>query len=117
MKEIDTTEVVELLKSYAVYENMLEANRYAAYTFDCHEETTGYSDEECQEKMDFIKNLIKSLAPSNAATILSMHYVNRLSVGKCAECMAISRSTAFRLLRMAHISINNKYQRMKGEFK
>lgn len=33
---------------------------------------------------------------------------------KWAECMAISRSSAFRLLKRAHIAVNNRYQRMKG---
>ena len=113
MKKTDTTEAEALLKSYAVYENMLTANRYGAHFFDKHGEITGYSNEECQEKMDFIKDLIAGLAPSNAATLLNLHYVSRLSVEKCAECMAISRLSAFRLLKRAHVAVNNRYQRIK----
>lgn len=113
MKKADSTEVIELLKSYAVYENMLTAYKYGARFFDRHGEITGFSNEECQERMDFIKNLIAGLAPSNIATLLNMHYVNRLSIEKCAECMAISRSSAFRLLKKAHVAVNNRYQRIK----
>lgn len=114
MKENDTAEVIELLKSYVVYDNMISSNNYAISFFDADRGITGYSNEECQEKMDYIKGLIDGLAPSNIATLLNMHYINRLSVAKCAECMAISRRTAFRLLKRAHLAINNRYQRMKG---
>lgn len=115
MKKTDTTEAEALLKSYAVYENMLTAYRYGVQFFDKHGEIKGYSAEVCRERMDFIKDLIAGLAPSNIATLLNMHYVNRLSIEKCAECMAISRSSAFRLLKKAHVAVNNRYQRIKGE--
>lgn len=114
MNEHDATEVVELLKSYAVYENAFFANNYGVTFFDKFGQIAGVSNEECQKKMDFIKMLINSLAPSNMATLLNLHYVNRLSVEKSATCMMMSKRTAYRLLDRVHIAINNRYQRMKG---
>lgn len=107
-----TEEVVTLLKSYATYERQFFAETYAK-TFFCGE-FRELSGEECQEKIDFIKSLIDGLAPSNMATLLNLHYINKISIDKCAECMAISRSSAYRLLKRAHVALNNRYKRMKG---
>ena len=116
MKETDTTEVVELLKSYAVYKNQIDAHKYARTYFSPYDESfEELNEEDCRNKMNFIKDLITSFAPSNMSTLLNLHYINGLSVEQCAECMAISRSSAFRLLRRAYIAVNNRYQRMKGE--
>ena len=114
MKENDTTEVVELLKSYAVYESQLNAQKYAQTYFDPYEKFQEWGVEECRQKMNFIKKLIAEIAPSNEATLLNLHYINGISIEKCGECMFMSRSTAFRLLRKALISVNKRYQELKG---
>ncbi len=114
MKENDTKEVIELLKSYKVYEQQFFAEKYAKTFFDPNNTFQELNNEECQKKMDFIKSLIVSFAPSSIATLLNLHYINKIPIDKCAECMLISRSTAFRLLDRAHIAVNNRYQRMKG---
>lgn len=113
MKETDTTEVVELLKSYKVYEHQLFAEKYArTFFFDPYATFHELSGEEYQMKMDYIKNLIAGLPVSNMRTLLNLHYINGLSVEKCAECLLISRSSVFRLLKRAHTAINIRYKRM-----
>lgn len=113
-KENGTSEVVELLKSYAVYEQYLFSEKYAKTFFDPYGKFKAMNKEECLKKMDFIERLIEGLAPSNIATILNLHYINKLPIEKCAECMVISRTSAYRVLKRAHIAVNNRYQRMKG---
>lgn len=111
----DTSEVVELLKSYRVYEQQFFAEKYArTFFFDPYATFHELNGEECQEKMDYIKNLIAGLPVSNARTLLNLHYINGLPIEKCAECMMMARASTFRLLRRALVAVNNRYQRMKG---
>ena len=110
----NTLEVIELLKSYAICERQLFSEKYAKTYFDPYKKFRELNKEECLKKMDFIQRLIEGLAPSNIATILNLHYINKPPMEKCAECMVISRTSAYRVLKRAHIAVNNRYQRMKG---
>lgn len=114
MSEYNTSEVIELLKSYKIYEEQVFSEKYAKTFFDPYEKFQELDSVECQKKMNLIKSLIAGLAPSRFATILNLHYVNTLPVEKCAECMVLSKRTAYRLLNRAHIAASNRYQRMKG---
>lgn len=113
MVDNDTSEVVELLNSYDVYKKQFFAEKYAKTFFDT-DNTFKALGEDTQKKMEQIENLIRSFAPSNMATLLNLHYINGIPIEKCAECMLMSRSSVFRLLKKAHVAVNNRYQRMKG---
>lgn len=108
-------QIKDLLKSYAEYEKQFFAEKYAETFFDPYKTFQKLDNGECLKQMDFIKSLIIGLAPSSYATILNLHYINGLSIEKCAECMVVSRRSAYRLLDRAHIAISKRYQRMKGE--
>lgn len=111
----DTSEVVELLKSFAVYQQQFFAKKYAKTFYDPYDKFQGLDNGECEKKLDFIKSLVVGLAPSRFATLLNLHYINELPLDVCAECMLMSRSSVYRLLDRAHIAVNNRYQRMKME--
>ncbi len=110
----DVTEVVKLLSSYEVYKKQFFAEKYAKTFFDPDDKFKALEAEDPREIMELIESLIKSFAPSNMATLLNLHYINGIPIEKCAECMVMSRSSAFRLLKRAHVAVNNRYQRMKG---
>lgn len=111
MKEVDMSEAVALLKSYPAYKKQLSSENYAKTYFDKYKTFEELSAADCEKKMDFIKGLITSFAPSNIATLLNLHYINGLTVERCAESMNISRRTAFRLLKRAHAAFYNRYKR------
>ena len=110
----NTTEAERLLRSYAAYRQQFYAETYAKTYFANDGEFQKIGTEDPREIMELIESLVASFAPSNMATLLNLHYINGLSISKCAECMAMSRSSAFRLLNRAHVAVNNRYQRMKG---
>lgn len=112
----DVSQAVELLNSYEVYKKQFFAEQYAKTFFNPNDSFKALS-EEPQKKMEEIENLIKSFAPSNMATLLNLHYINGIPIDKCAECMVMSRASTFRLLKRAHVAVNNRYQRMKGTTK
>lgn len=113
IEQTDTSEVIELLKSYRVCATQINAQKHARTFFDPYDRFQEWGIEECTEKMNFIKDLISKISPSDEATILGLHYMNGLSVDVCAECMFVSRMTAFRLFRKAIDSINKVYQDQK----
>jgi hypothetical protein len=113
MSADNISEVIGLFKSYSVYAKQFFAETYAKEFFDPYETFQGLPDK-CRERMNYIQGLISGLAPSDFATLLNLHYINNLSMEKCAECMAISKRSAYRLLNRAHIAASNRHQRMKG---
>lgn len=115
LKGSEPSEIVNLLKSYAIYKQHLKSEDYAITYFNQDEDFQRFNEDECRKAMHFIEGLIVRLFPSNMATLLQLHYINELSIEQCAECMQISRSTAFRLLARSHIAVNNLYQRIKGD--
>lgn len=114
MKDNGTTEAEKLLRSYTVFKTQFFAETYAKTFFAPGGTFKALGAEDPREKMEFIERLVESFAPSNMATLLNLHYINGLSIEQCAECMAMSRSSVFRLLNRAHVAVNNRYQRMKG---
>ena len=107
MKE---TDLVNFLESYSIDKRFITAQKYAKEFFD---ETLSIKDK-CSARMNAVESLIELLNPSDEYTLLHLHYIDDLSVEKCAECMYISRSTAFRLLKKAHKSLCEKLTK-KGE--
>lgn len=111
MKESDT---IDLLKSYAVCKKYIQSQEYAKEYFD----TTGTQEiakkEPYEARMHVIESLIQLLEPSDEYTLLHLHYINGVPIEKCAECMFVSRSTAFRMLHRAHKAICDLVNK-KGE--
>ena len=68
---------------------------------------------ELLKQMELVVCIVDSFFPSDIATLVHLHYINNMSVDQCAECMYISRSTAFRLLTKAHDAIDARYQLIK----
>lgn len=110
----NTTEAEKLLRNYAVYKKQFFAEKYAKTFFHTNDTFQVLGAEYPREKMELIERLVESLAPSDMATLLNLHYINGIPIEKCAECMVMSRASAFRLLKRAHVAVNNRYQRMKG---
>lgn len=102
MKEVDT---VELLKSYSVCKKFVQAQEYAKTYFDPTGTQKIAKKEQYETRMHVIESLIQLLEPSDEYTLLHLHYINGVPIDKCAECMFISRSTAFRMLSKAHKSL------------
>ena len=99
MKE---TEVIELLKQYPMCKKFLDSQAYAKEYFNpCG--TQKIEEKEIYEaRMHVIESLIQLLAPSDEYTLLYLHYIKGIGVEKCAECMYVSRRTAFRILKRAY---------------
>lgn len=104
------SELISLLKSYKAYNGFLCAQQFAKEHFNPNENITISDEAECREKMWLIEQIIKLLEPSDAYTLLHLHYIKNIPVEKCAECMNLSRSTAFRLLSKAHKKIYTTLQ-------
>lgn len=116
MKENSVTDIDALLKHLAAYKRQKAAEEYAKTYFAPHQRYIEHSDEEMDKEMAIINCVVDSLFPSDFATLIHLHYVNDIPLEKCAECMYISRATAYRLLKRAHIAVNKRYQRIfKGE--
>ena len=111
MKENCTTDIDALLKKLAAYKRQKAAEEYAKKYFDQYEKYIEHCDEKMDKEMDIINCAVDSLFPSDFATLIHLHYVNNIPLEKCAECMYISRATAYRLLKRAHIAVNEIYQR------
>ena len=102
MKE---TEIIELLKSYSVCKKFLDSQAYAKEYFDPDSTQKIDKKEVYEARIHAIESLIKLLEPSDEYTLLHLHYIKGVPIGKCAECMSVSCRTAFRKLNKAHKSI------------
>lgn len=102
---MNENEAIELLKQYAVCKRFLDSQTYAKEYFDPY--NTQQIDEKAlyEARMHVIESLIQLLSPSDEYTILHLRYIKGLPVEKCAECMNVSRSTAFRMLKKAHLCL------------
>ena len=115
-EQIDTSEVIELLKSYRQYKNVIKSLEMTkCYYSSDHEDFKGLM-EQYQSCIKLIEDLIESFAPSNIFIILNLYYLNGVPLDKCSECMGTSRATTYRLFRVAKIAAHNRYQRMKKGF-
>ena len=117
-EQIDCTDTIVLLKQLASYKRFMLAEDYAKKFFNpnmTYEKYVEYHNEEAQKKMELISCIVDGFFPSDIATIVHLHYINNMAIEKCAECMYVSRATAYRLLTKAHTVINTRYQlMMKG---
>ena len=111
MPNTQRSDVVKLLEYYPICKRFVASQKYAAEYFDATVESEG----DYRKIMSLIESLIKSIAPSDEATLLHLHYVKGLSVEKCAECMFVSRSTGFRLLKRAQDKVFEKYKEARYE--
>ena len=93
MTEIELT---DLLKQHSVCKIYVNSQVYANNYFDTE---TSAAKNIYEARLNVIESLVKLLEPSNEYTIMKLHYINRLSVNECAECMRISLRTGFRLLK------------------
>lgn len=115
MKE---TEVIELLKQYSVFKKFLDAQAFAKEYFNLDDTQDIDKKEIYEAKIHAIESLLQLLEPSDEYTLLYLHYINGIPVEKCAECMYMSRRTAFRMLKKAHERICdfiNKKERSTDE--
>lgn len=107
-----TEDIVELLKQLAAYKRFQLAERYAKQYFDPEKTYMEHINEEQERKMELLSCVVESFFPSDIATLVHLHYINNIPVEECAECMYISRASAYRLLKKAHTAINNRYRRI-----
>lgn len=104
MKE---AEVIELLKQYSVCKKFLDAQAYAKEYFNPYDTQKIDKQEVYESRIHAIESLIQLLEPSDEYTLLHLHYIKGIPIEKCAECMYMSRRTAFRMLKKAHNRICN----------
>lgn len=108
MKEID---IVTLLNSYSVCKKFLDSQEYTKEFFDTNATHKVVKKEIYEARMHVIESLIQLLEPSDEYTLLHLHYIKGLPVEKCAECMFVSRATAFRMLKNGRNTIVNLVNR------
>lgn len=94
--------IVDLLKSYSVCSTFLRSQEYAKEYFDPYDTQKLEKKALYTARMHAIEATISLLEPSAEYTLLHLHYIKGIPVEKCAECMLISRRTAFRMLKRAH---------------
>ena len=108
MKE---TEAIELLKQYMVCKKFLDSQIYAEEYYNTHNVD---KKELYEARMHIVESLVQILEPSNEATILHLHYIKGLSVEKSAECMGLSRRTAYRILKRSYGSLCDLINEKRG---
>lgn len=102
MKQND---VIDLLKSYLVCKRYLDSQAYAKEYFNPDDTRKIDEKEIYEERIHTIESLMQLLAPSDEYTVFRLHYAKGVPIEKCAECMGVSRRTAYRILNNAHKSI------------
>ena len=102
---MNEVEIIELLKSYSVCKKFLDSQAYAKKYFDPDGTQQIDKKEVYEARVHTIKSLIQLLEPSDEYTFLYLHYIKGIPTEKCAECMSISRRTAFRMLKNAHLRL------------
>ena len=99
MKE---TDVIALLKQYPVCKKFLDSQAYAKEYFNPDSTQEIDEKERYEARIHAIESLIHLLEPSDEYTLLHLHYIKGICVEKCAECIGVSRRTAYRMLKKAH---------------
>lgn len=102
---MNENEVIELLKQYSMCKRFIDSQAYAKEYFNPHNTQQIDEKELYEARMHAIESLIQLLSPSDEYTILRLHYIKVLSVEKCAESMNLSRRTAYRMLKKAHLRL------------
>lgn len=97
MPNTQLTDVVKLLEYYPFCKRFVDSQEYAAKYFD----TPAVQDQdgEYRKIMSYVETLIKTIAPSDEATLLHLHYVKGLPVEKCAECMFFVKKYGIQALK------------------
>lgn len=95
-------EVIELLKQYGVCKKHIDSQAYAKEYFNPDGTQEIDEKEQYEARIHTIEALIQLLSPSAEYTLLRLHYIKGISVEKCAECIGVSRRTAYRMLKKAH---------------
>lgn len=109
------TEIRTLFKSYLICKKFLHSEEYAKEYFNQDGAGILAEKEQYEARMNVIESLIRYIEPSDEYTILRLHYICGVSVEKCAECMSVSRRTAFRMLNKAIKSICELVNKKGGE--
>ena len=99
MKE---SEIIEFLKQYSVCKKFLDSQAYAKEYFNPNSTQEIDEKERYEARIHAIESLIHLLEPSDEYTLLHLHYIKGIAVEKCAECIVVSRRTAYRMLKKAH---------------
>lgn len=103
------SELKELLVSYPVCKRHLSAQKYAKEYFGAADVTPKSYYE---ARIALVESLIKLIEPSDKYTLLRLHYIEGLSIEKCAECIGVSRRTGYRLhdkaIKSLHCIIRRK---------
>lgn len=102
---MNENEVVELLKQYLVCKKFLDSQAYAKEYFNPWDDQKIDEKEVYEARKKAIESLIQLLSPSDEYTLLRLHYIKGLPVEKCAESMNVSRRTAYRMLKRAHLRL------------
>lgn len=111
---MNENEVIELLKEYSTCKRFIDSQAYAKEYFNPYDTQQIDEKEVYEARMRAIECLIQLLAPSDEYTLLRLHYIKGLSVEKCAESMNVSRRTAYRMLKKAHLRLCD-FINKKGE--
>ena len=107
--------VIELLKQYPVCKRYLDSKAYAKEYFDPYDRQKNDEKEQYEARMNAIESLVHLLNPSDEYTLLRLHYINDISIEKCAESMGISVRTAWRRLNKAHILLSDFVNKKGGD--
>ena len=108
-EEIDTCEIKkaeDYLKSYRINGKLLHLERYEREYFG----DSGAVDFEslgevplARARMYAVRHLINSLKNCDEKLFLYYHYIKGESVERCAHLLGVSRSSAFRMKKRAHV--------------
>ena len=112
MKE---SEVIELLKQYWACKKHIDSQAYAVEYFDPDGAQEIVEKEQYEARLHAIEALIQLLSPSAEYTLLRLHYTKGIPVEKCAECIGVSRRTAYRMLNRAHKYLCDLISKKGGE--
>ncbi|MBQ8408428.1 MAG: DUF1492 domain-containing protein [Clostridia bacterium] len=95
----------DYLKSYTLNQKLLRMDRYDRTYFGYKANEDGLPGELTlvRAKMYEVRHFIMNMKNSDEKLLLYYHYIRGESVGKCAELLGISRSSAFRLKKRALI--------------
>lgn len=98
-------EVKDLLKQYLICKRFIDTQAYEKEYCNLND-VQGFDEKTTYEaKMNAIESFMQLLAPSDEYTLLRLHYIRGVPIEKCAFLMYISRRTAFRMLKKAHLSL------------
>ena len=108
-EEIDSCEIKrteDYLKSYRINGKLLRLERYEREYFGESDTVDFESLGEvplARARMYAVRHLINSLANCDEKLFLYYHYIKGEGVERCGELLGVSRSSAFRMKKRAHV--------------